>query len=49
MRAFFMQLSRNGVDYQAQYMTSEGLSKILNTEMERGAVISNPNFRFQID
>ncbi|MCK5198050.1 MAG: DUF2202 domain-containing protein, partial [Spirochaetales bacterium] len=46
MRAFDMQLSRNGVDYQAQYMTSEGLSKILNTDMERGTVISNPNFRF---
>ena len=46
MRAFYMQLSRNGVDYQAQYMSSEGLSKILNTDMERGAVISNPNFRF---
>ncbi len=48
MRSFYMQLSRNSVDYQAQYMTSEGLSKILNTDMERGAVINNPNFRFQI-
>ena len=46
MRAFDMQLSRNGVDYQAQYMTSEGLSKILNTDMERGAVVTNPNFQF---
>ena len=46
MRSFYMQLSRNGVDYQAQYMSSEGLSKILNTDMERGAVITNPNFMF---
>lgn len=46
MRAFDMQLSRNGVDYQAQYMSGEGLTLILNTDMERGAVISNPNFKF---
>lgn len=46
MRAFDMQLSRNGVDYQAQYMSDESLSIILNTDMERGAVISNPNFKF---
>ena len=46
MRAFDMQLSRNGVDYQAQYMSDESLSLILNTDMERGSVISNPNFKF---
>ena len=46
MRAFDMQLSRNGVDYQAQYMSDENLAIILNTDMERGAVISNPNFQF---
>ncbi len=46
MRAFDMQLSRNGVDYQAQFMSDEGLALILNTDMERGAVISNPNFKF---
>ncbi len=46
MRAFDMQLSRNGVDYQAQYMSDDSLSLILNTDMERGAVISNPNFKF---
>ena len=46
MRSFYMQLSRNGVDYQARYMSTEGLSKILNTDMERGAVVTNPNFRF---
>lgn len=46
MRAFDMQLSRNGVDYQAQYMSGEGLTLILNTDMERGVVISNPNFKF---
>jgi hypothetical protein len=46
MRAFDMQLSRNGVDYHAQYMSDESLSIILNTAMERGAVISNPNFKF---
>ena len=46
MRAFDMQLSRNGVDYQAQYMSNESLSLILNTDMERGSVISNPNFKF---
>jgi len=41
-----MQLARNGVDYQAQYMSDENLAIILNTDMERGAVISNPNFKF---
>jgi len=46
MRAFDMQLSRNGVDYQAQYMSDKSLSIILNTDMERGSVISNPNFKF---
>lgn len=46
MRAFDMQLSRNGIDYQAQYISDESLSIILNTDMERGAVITNPNFRF---
>lgn len=46
MRAFDMQLSRSGVDYQARYMSAEDLSKILNSDMERGAVISNPDFRF---
>ena len=46
MRAFDMQLSRNGVDYQAQYISAEGLARILNTDMERGAVITNPNFKF---
>jgi len=46
MRAFDMQLSRNGVDYQAQYISDENLSIILKTDMERGAVISNPNFKF---
>ncbi len=46
MRSFYMQLSRNGVDYEAQYISDEGLSLILNTDMERGAVITNPNFRF---
>lgn len=46
MRAFDMQLSRNGVDYQAQYISGESLSLILSTDMERGAVIRNPNFKF---
>ncbi len=46
MRAFDMKLARNGVDYQAQYMSDENLAIILNTDMERGAVISNPNFKF---
>ncbi|MDA3940751.1 MAG: DUF2202 domain-containing protein [Spirochaetia bacterium] len=46
IRAFEMQLSRNGVDYQAQYMSDEDLAIILNSDMERGAVISNPNFKF---
>ena len=46
MRAFDMQLSRNGVDYEAQYMSDASLAIILNSDMERGAVITNPNFRF---
>ena len=46
MRAFDMQLTRNGVDYQVQYISDESLSNILKTDMERGAVISNPNFKF---
>ena len=46
MRAFDMQLSRNGINYEAQFISNESLSVILNTDMERGAVISNPNFKF---
>jgi hypothetical protein len=46
MRAFDKQLSGNGVDYQTRYITTEVFSHILNTEMERAVVISNPNFRF---
>ena len=46
MRAFEMQLDRNGVDYSAQYITDTDMSKILNSNTERGTIISNPNFRF---
>ena len=46
MRSFSMQLDRNRVEYTAQYISSSEMSKIVNTDMERGAVISNPNFKF---
>ena len=46
MRSFGMQLERNGVDYSAQYITDADMSKILNSNTERGTVISNPNFKF---
>ena len=46
MRSFGRQMDRNGLDYSAQYISDSDLSKILNSNTERGTVISNPNFNF---
>ena len=38
MRAFNMQLTRNGVEYSAQYISDADLRTILGSDMERGRI-----------
>ncbi len=46
MRSFDAQLGRSGIDYAAVYISSADLGKILTTDMERGSIITDPDFRF---
>lgn len=46
MRAFYSQLERNNAGYKAQYISSDYLNKIINSNRETGTLITDPNFTF---